>query len=121
MKKALLIITMLAGPVAAQAQNIYYDSTLKMPYVNVSQIYWTVVSKVPTSRLYVKVINYDMTQMATLQYFVKDTSNYNDVATGSFTMPVITNNLDSARGIVVDYIINDLLIDRNGLPVLTVQ
>jgi hypothetical protein len=121
MKKMLLIVALVIGAVAARAQNVYYDSTLRMPYVNVSRIYWTATSTVPTNRLYIRVISYDMTQLATLEYFVKDTTNYNNVATGSFTIPVTTNSLDSAKIIALEYIISNILIDRNGAPVLAIQ
>jgi hypothetical protein len=128
MKKTMVMMVLLmVVAMGAKAQvnvlgiNVYYDSTAKMPYVNVRPVYWTPISVSPVNRVYFRTVSYDMTTAATLEFHVRDASNYNDVYVGTVTMPITTRNLDSAKALAITGIINRVIVDADGDAVLTIK
>lgn len=121
MKQIFLLLLALAS-ISADAQvdtsNFHWDPTQKKVYVNVSRVYWTQMSIIPTSRLYINA-GFDFDTTATINYWLKDTTNYNDIMVGGVILPVNTNNLDSAKIQAVEYLLYRYFIDRNGNPILT--
>ena len=76
------------------------------------------MSTIPTNRLYINA-GFDFDTTATINYWLKDTSNYNDIMVGGVTLPVTTKDLDSAKIQAVEYLIYRYFIDRNGNPILS--
>lgn len=131
MKNIIIVIAILLCAIKVEAQevpvstvlgvNFYYDSTLLMPYIHINSIYWTAISKIPTRRMYLRLVAYDMVSRATVDYHIKDSSNYNDVYSGSISMAISTHNIDTARVGVVNYIVRTQMVDTLNNPIFTIQ